>query len=290
MAEPHVWVFLLLGLAASVLLALGLLIMKSRAMALPAAEGSGIPRAIARWFADLRWLAGLIVETSGYALYIFALSAAPVSLIAVMMQGGTALFVLFAVIFLHERAAPGEWIGIGGIIAAMLLLAFSLQSGGAGGGGGLHPYALGVLAIIAIFAAMAPTLSPRMRATGVAPAIASGIAFGLGSLFAKALTDNFVAHPQSALAIRIFSDPWIYPAIAANIAGLVMLQNSFHWARGLVVMPLSSACSNIVPIIGGIAVFGESLPSDPFGAGMRIGAFALTILAGAVLSMTIESG
>jgi hypothetical protein len=289
MAEPHVWVFLLLGLVASVLLALGLLIMKSRAVALPPAKGSGIPRAIVRWFADLRWLAGLIVETSGYALYIFALSAAPVSLIAVMMQGGTALFVLFAVIFLHERAAPGEWIGIGGIIAAMLLLAFSLQSGGARSGG-LNPYALGVLAIGALFAAMAPALSCRMRATGVAPAIASGIAFGLGSLFAKALTDNFVAHSHSALAIRIFADPWIYPAIAANISGLVMLQNSFHWARGLVVMPLSSACSNIVPIIGGIAVFGESLPPDPFGAGMRIGAFALTILAGAVLSMTIESG
>ncbi|HJU27989.1 MAG TPA: hypothetical protein VJ718_02400, partial [Candidatus Binataceae bacterium] len=284
-----VWVFLLLGLAASVLLAAGLLIMKSRAAALPPAEGVAIPGAVLRWFVDLKWLGGLAVETSGYALYIFALSAAPVSLIAVMMQGGTALFVLFAVIFLHERAAPGEWIGIGGIIAAMLLLAFSLQGGGTSGGG-LHPYALALLALAALFAAMAPALSSRMRATGVAPAIASGIAFGLGSLFAKALTDNFIANPHSALAIRIFADPWIYPAIVANIAGLVMLQNSFHWARGLVVMPLSSACSNIVPIIGGIAVFGESLPPDPFGAGMRIGAFALTILAGAVLSITCKGG
>lgn len=290
MTESHVWLFLLLGLASSVLLALGLLIMKSRATALPPAKGSGIPRAIAQWFCDFRWVFGMIVETSGYALYMFALSAAPVSLIAVMMQGGTALFVIFAVIFLHERAAPGEWLGIGGIIAAMLLLAFSLQSGGGRDAGGLHPYALAVLAIAALFAAVAPALSSRMRATGVAPAIASGIAFGLGSLFAKALTDNFMANSQIDLMLRIFSDPWVYPAIAANIAGLVMLQNSFHSARGLVVMPLSSACSNIVPIIGGLTVFGESLPPDAFGAGMRIGAFALTILAGAMLSMTVQSG
>jgi drug/metabolite transporter (DMT)-like permease len=289
MAEPRVWVFLLVGLAASVLLALGLLTIKSRAGALPPAKGSGIPRAIIGWFCDPVWLAGLAIETTGYALYIVALSAAPVSLIAVMMQGGTALFVLFAVIFLHERAAPGEWAGIGGIVGAMLLLALSLQSGGAAGGE-LHPRALAVLTVAALLAATAPALSRRMRATGVAPAIASGIAFGLGSLFTKALTDSFVANSHSAIAIRIIANPWLYPAIAANIAGLVMLQNSFHWARGLVVMPLSSACSNIVPIIGGIAVFGESLPSDQFAAAMRIGAFALTILAGAVLSLAVESG
>jgi hypothetical protein len=129
-----------------------------------------------------------------------------------------------------------------------------------------------------------------MRMTGAAPAIAAGIAFGLGSLFTKALTDSFVANAHSAIVIRIVANPWLYPAIAANIAGLVMLQNSFHWARGLVVIPLSSACSNIVPIIGGIAAFGESLPPDQFAAAMRIGAFALTILAGAVLSLAIESG
>jgi hypothetical protein len=289
MAEPHVWVSLLLGLAASILLALGLLTMKSRGAALPPAKGSGIPRAIIRWFRDPVWLAGLAIETTGYAVYIVALSAAPVSLIAVMMQGGTALFVLFAVIFLHERAAPGEWVGIGGIVGAMLLLAFSLQSGGAAGGA-LHPHALAVMAIAALIAAAAPALSRRMRMTGAAPAIAAGIAFGLGSLFTKALTDSFVANAHSAIVIRIVANPWLYPAIAANIAGLVMLQNSFHWARGLVVIPLSSACSNIVPIIGGIAAFGESLPPDQFAAAMRIGAFALTILAGAVLSLAIESG
>ena len=47
--------------------------------------------------------------------------------------------------------------------------------------------------------------------------------------------------------------------MAANLAGMVMLQNSFHQARGIITMPLSSALSNLVPIVGGMLAFGEGL-------------------------------
>ena len=47
-------------------------------------------------------------ECAGYALSVVALAGAPVSLVAVMMQGGIALFVLFAIRFLGERAGAGN--------------------------------------------------------------------------------------------------------------------------------------------------------------------------------------
>jgi hypothetical protein len=40
----------------------------------------------------------------------------------------------------------------------------------------------------------------------------------------------------------------------------------------------------VIPIMGGIAVFGERLPGEPFAAAMRAGAFALTIAASAALA------
>ncbi len=49
-------------------------------------------------------------------------------------------------------------------------------------------------------------------------------------------------------------------------------------------MPLSSACSNLVPIVGGMAAFGEALPANPLAATLRIGAFALTVAASASLA------
>jgi hypothetical protein len=82
----------------------------------------------------------------------------------------------------------------------------------------------------------------------------------------------------------VFADPWLYFASAANIAGLILLQNSFHSARGIVAMPLSSAISNLVPIVGGMAAFGETLPAEPTAALLRIAAFVLTIASSTLLA------
>ena len=56
------------------------------------------------WVRDPVWIGGLAVQAAGYALYMAALARAPVSMMAVAMQGGIALFVVLAVVFLGERA------------------------------------------------------------------------------------------------------------------------------------------------------------------------------------------
>lgn len=281
------WIFLLAGFAASILLALGLLMMKSRSEELPAAAGAGILGAMIQWLGDPVWIGGLGVETAGYALYIVALADAPVSIVAVVMQGGIAMFVVLAAVLLHERASPHEWLGIAGIIAAMGLLGVSLEGGAAQGA--TDARALVTLTAAGIVAAAVLWVATRMRTTGVAEAIASGIAFGLGSLYAKALADAFVAQAAIGIVTRVAASPWFYLTIAANIGGLVLLQNSFHWARGIIVMPLSSACSNVVPIIGGMVAFAEVLPASRLAAAMRVGAFVLTIVAGAMLAAGEET-
>lgn len=279
---PGLALYLSLGLIASVLLAAGLLMMKSRSTTLPKARPGKFMRSVIVWIRDPMWLGGLGVQAIGYALYVVALSDAPVSLVAVMMQSGIALFVTFAVLFLHERANSREWIGIGGIAAATIMLAQSLAGGAAQG----HASNLAILVVtaISIILAAAPYALARPRRGGVATAIASGIAFGLASLYTKALTDSFMAHAGSGAMLRVFANPWLYYTSAANIAGLILLQNSFHSARGIVAMPLSSAISNVVPILGGMAAFGETLPTDPTAALFRVGAFVLTIASSGLLA------
>jgi drug/metabolite transporter (DMT)-like permease len=256
--------------------------MKSRGEILPPAEGAGIPRAILQWFSDPVWLGGLLCETLGYVLYFAALAYAPVSLVAVMMQGGIAAFVLVAIIFLHERASRSEAAGIAGIVLAMVLIA--LSSPGGTPESGLRSDALGVLSAVFALTAAMPWLITRLRQNGTAPAIASGIAFGLGSLYTKALAEIFTANSGFGVAVHIVASPWFYLMIGGNVGGLVLLQNSFHWARGIIAMPLSSAISNLVPIMGGIVAFSESLPSDTIAASLRIAAFLLTVMSGLLLA------
>jgi hypothetical protein len=274
---------LTLGLVADLLLSFGLLMMKIRANALPTARGRGTFSAVIAWIRDPVWIGGLAVQAAGYALYMVALAGAPVSMMAVAMQGGIALFVVLAVVFLGERARIWEWLGIVTFLLAALMLAASLGAGAVQGT--VDTGALAIISVIAGAITIALLTVPALRQSSAATAIASGIALGFASLYTKPLADRLAAAPNfAALGAGLVASPYTYLTIMTNVAGLVMLQNSFAMGRGIIAMPLSSTISNVVPIAGGIAIFGERFPSDPFAAAMRAGAFALTLAASAALA------
>jgi drug/metabolite transporter (DMT)-like permease len=278
-------IYLLLAVLASTLMALGLLMMKSRAAALPDARGMGIVRGVLAWLRDPMWLGGMGVQLAGWVMYVTAVSQAPISMVAVMMQGGIGLFVIFSVAVLGERARPAEWAGIVAIVAGMLLLALSLRGGTSQGA--TNDRTIVVFSVVLTIVAALSFTRPRLAQGGTAQAIGSGIAFGLASLFTKAMTDAFEAS-SADIAMRLVASPWVYATLAANLVGMVMLQNSFHQARGIITMPLSSALSNLAPIAGGMLAFGERLPNDPIAAAMRVAAFILTIAASTVLAASQE--
>src|SRR5258707_10967155 len=121
--------YLSLAIIASALMALGLLMMKTRSVHLPMAAGGNVIGAIVAWLRDPMWIGGLGVQTAGWVCYVIAVSRAPVSMVAVMGQGGIALFVVASVVILGERANPREWAGIGTIVFGMLMLTLSLNGG-----------------------------------------------------------------------------------------------------------------------------------------------------------------
>ena len=272
---------LALGFLSSVLQAIGLAMMKSRGPALPPAQGFGAPRAVLLWLKDLFWLGGFVLQVVGFVLEFVALADAPISLVTVMSQGGIAAFVVLAVVFLRERANLREAAGIAGTLLAMVLLGFSLQSGAAEAG--LNSTALAAFSAGSILFTAAPWSTSASIRNGIAAAIGSGIVFGLAGLYTKAIADIFATHSGVAIVLDLAASPWLYLMIIANLAGLVLLQNSFHWTRGIIAMPLSSAISNVVPILGGMVAFGESLPADHIAAALRVAAFVLTIVAGFAL-------
>ncbi|HEV2171815.1 MAG TPA: hypothetical protein VGR40_12745, partial [Candidatus Binatus sp.] len=146
--------YLLLALVASSLMALGLLMMKSRSADLPIASGANVLGAIAAWMRDPMWLGGIAVQTAGWICYVIAVSRAPVSAVAVMMQGGIGLFVIASVIVLGERASAREWTGIGVIILAMATLAVSLN--GSTVEDTFNPIALLIFTTLLAIVALAP--------------------------------------------------------------------------------------------------------------------------------------
>ena len=114
--------YLSLAIVASALMALGLLMMKSRSAHLPMAAGANTIGAIVAWLRDPMWIGGLGVQTAGWACYVIAVSQGAGLDGGGDEQGGIALFVVASVVILGERASPREWVGIGAIVFGMLML------------------------------------------------------------------------------------------------------------------------------------------------------------------------
>lgn len=263
---------LLQAVVASATLTVGLYILKRAAVRLPSLDGGW--RAWLAFVRDPAWLAGVALQTAGYALYVYALTDAPLSLVHTVLNSGVALFVVLSVVGLGERATPSEWLGVGVTLAALLLLGISLGEEDvvtvAPHGEVAFSLAITGLAIVAI-------VLDRSERRAIGSAIASGLLLGLGSVYAK----DLASAPAAAAALTSIALPL---SLVANLAGFGLMQRAFQAGRGLVVMPLFSCLSNLVPVVAGVVVFGEAIPHHGAAAVLRPLAFALALAGTALLA------
>lgn len=262
-----------LAVLASTLLTVGLYFMKRQAERLPSLDGGWRLEAWRAFVRDRWWLFGLVLQVGGYGLYLVALRAAPLSVISAALNGGIALFVVLSVFGLGEDPRPIEWLGVVLITGSLIILSVSLSTAppASTDAHGTVLFSLVVLGLAGL--AVVVDQQPR-RPIGLS--VASGFILGLGAEYAKGLANGsgFTGLVGGYLLLTLL----------ANGVGFVLMQAAFQSGRGVVVMPLFSVLSNLVPIIGGILVFGETLPNDEPAALLRPLGFTLAIFGAALLA------
>lgn len=263
-----------LAILASTALTVGLYFMKRQAERLPSL-GSGWPSAA--WWAfasDPLWVFGVVLQAAGYGIYLAALRDAPLSIVHTALNGGIVLFVLLAVWGLGERLQALEWLGIATVTGGLLALGCTLSSG-AGGGGiehGALPFSLATIAAAVLAARL-----DREPSRAIGLSVSSGLILGLAGVYAKELA--------SAVSLRAaLVSPGLLLTLAANVVGFVLMQAALQAGRGVVVVPIFSTLSNLVPIIGGVVVFHEWLPHHGPAAVLRPMAFVLALAGAALLA------
>jgi hypothetical protein len=264
----------LLAVIASTSLTVGLYFMKREADRLPSLAGGWRPAA---WWAFVRdpwWLFGVGLQIAGFSLYVLALRWAPLSIVHTALNAGIALFVILTVLGLGERPRALEWVGVAVVTTALILLSLSLPSGPTASGSvrAMLPFSLGLLGLSVLGLLVDP--APR-RPIGLS--VATGIMLGLGSVYTKGLANA----PALAAALHSVYFPL---AFGANFVGFMLMQAALQAGRGVIVMPIFSSLSNLVPIIGGIVVFSEALPQHGAAAVLRPLAFVLAIAGAGLLA------
>jgi drug/metabolite transporter (DMT)-like permease len=220
------------------------------------------------------WLWGFLMLIGGFGLYQFALAeTGQVSVLQPIGGAGLALLALLAVLFLKEHLGRSEWISLIALIVGIIALGLSAEKHEREFSG---PALAGLLVTAALIAAA--VLAARRFLVRAVPleslvAAASGLAQGLG-LILMAEFGHLTEEGQPITGSLLLA-----VALACYSLNLLLIQRGFQEGRATVVIAISTAVTNAVAIVGGIAVLGESLPESDYLAGVQVAALITIILA-----------
>ncbi|MEA2474380.1 MAG: hypothetical protein QOE06_2295 [Thermoleophilaceae bacterium] len=219
---------------------------------------------------------GIIVATASWGLHVSALALAPISLVQSVIAGGLVLLTVLADRVFAQRVTRREWIGVALTALGLAFLAATMS----GTGGEAHSaHATGTLALyaglltVAGFGAAAAGWR-RGRAGAPMVGVGAGLLWGASDVSIKALS-----HSLDADGFLVIVHPLALVILTLSLVGLTVSARSLQQGGAVPVIAATSAAANLVTIAAGPIVFGEPMPDDPLGFGLRIAAFALVIVA-----------
>jgi drug/metabolite transporter (DMT)-like permease len=231
-------------------------------------------------FRDPWWLGGLLLGVAGALTGLQALSAMDLSVIKPLGRVET-LFTIFAgVLFLGERIRASEAIGVALVLGGSFALA--LGAGGTSGVASRESHFVLVACVGAAFAlaALARRRHPDALRPELALAAGAGTLFAMGDILSKGATEvaksgaadgGFRVLDAASMGALVVA-PEFALAIAAYIAGSILVQTAFSVGRVSVIAPVLSIGSLVLPIAFGLAVLHEDV------TGARLAGIAAVLL------------
>lgn len=246
---------LALALLSAFALNFGWLEQHGAAQQLPALSLRHPLRGLRALFGTRSWLVGFVVGLAGWALYVGALAAAPLSLVQATSAGGIGILAALA----RRRGDTVPWAPVGLAVGGLALLGLSLAPGAAGGrSAALSLVVLWLVASAALAALFVP----------VNLGLTAGTLYAAGDVATKAAVHR----------------PLLVPVVlAAHGAAFVALQLGFQRGSALGTAGTSTLLTNAFPILAGVVLFHEGLPGGAPGA-LRVAAFASVVVAAALLA------
>jgi hypothetical protein len=217
-------------------------------------------------------------------LHIGALALAPLSLVQAVTCGGVVILGLLAERFFGFQLNRRQWLGLLILGAGMVGLAVTAHSEGNHTSYGIVAIAAFEVVCMALASGFALTCRAERLANhhGLLLAIAAGIGFGVADISIKAVTSG--SH-----GLLGWLGPWTALGIAAGVGAFYASARSLQIGEAVAVIAAATSVTNLLGILGGVLVFG-----DPLGHGAptivgRVAAFALVLVAVALMPAPVRA-
>jgi hypothetical protein len=216
-----------------------------------------------------RWVVGFVVGLGGWGLYLAALRAAPISLVQSVAAGG--IVVVVVLVAVAHRALPSRREVVGAVVATGGLVALGATVFSDTARRVPRPLRTPLIVSSLVAIAIAAVIAGRRRTAG-SGGLAAGLLYGLGDVTSKLLV---AGRPLDVL--NVIESGWLYATVAANVGGFVILQHAFQRGDALASIGSMTAATNLIPIVAGVAILGDPMPSSPWLLAVRITAFAASV-------------
>lgn len=233
-------------------------------------------------FGSPSWLLGCAMIVLGLGCQGLSLALAPISIVQPVFALGIVLLLVLSHFVLHDRLPTVAWLGVTAIVAAVVLLGFSVDPNVDRAGGPAPFLDLALAAIptcavaVAVFAmADAADRSKRARnLRGPLFGVAAGLFYGVAGLSLKSAATLVQRYGLFAAIPRLVASPSLYLLVGSCAVGLMLFQTGLQRCPASVVAPVNIVTSTAYVIGVGTLIFNEHLPADTVLLAFRVAGFA----------------
>ena len=214
------------------------------------------PRLLLRLLKSWRYLVGVGLDGLGFVLSIAAVRTLPLFVVQSVIASFLAVTAILGAIVLHMPLSRRDWIGLGVVIAGLVLVGLSAAEDGAVCTTRAEQWA--VLGATLVLGALA---FPLGRLTGVAGAAAlgsvAGLAFGATSVAARMLPGSIALDHVVGDLGTILSSPAAYALAVAAVVALLTYSTALQ--RGTVTQATAPLVvgETVAPALVGILMLGD---------------------------------
>lgn len=266
---------LLLALGCSICYGAGSVLQAAATRSVEAGSGSGVDAALLlRAARQWRYVAGLGLDTLGFALQVVALRLVPIYVVAAAIAASLAVTAILAAWVLSVRVSRAEWTAVAVVCAGLASLGVAAGPEGTGHGpAGLGWALLGVIAAVFIAGTLGGRLGDRARA--VTLGLGAGSGFGVVEIAVRLLDQ---IDPRKA---AFYTNPALYAVMAGGAAGFLLLTSALQ--RGSVTTAVAGMVvgETVPPALVGVLWLGDRT-RDGFGW-LVVAGFAIAVAGTLVL-------
>ncbi|MET9860055.1 DMT family transporter [Streptomyces smyrnaeus] len=273
------------ALVANLLFSAGFVIEKRALSALPPLSAGHPARLVLHLLRSPLWMAGAASLLLGFAAQLAVYRTLPLVAAQGLFVTGLVMLLLLSTLFLGERSSGRERQGMVAILAALLMIVFSLHDSSETISKLAPVPVLLVICLPSLALGLVLFLSAERRSrrrhrlptAGVPYGVAVGFLYGVSSLAIKGVAGLLDPGDPGGTALALLASPYPYLLLFTGSTGLVLSQTALQRCRASLVVPVCTTVNFLFATVSGTIAFAEPLPDEPLRLALRLGGAALAV-------------